>query len=149
VRRAFPDDLREEFNMETKKLQATVFKYAKPALSKAKTVVRLCKSDLMYANVQVITEGGENNLHAHPAQDGFWMVIKGRARFYADDDVVIGDFGPFEGVHIPRGFNYWFESSSPDTLELLQVEAVDLKAEKNERVNVRPLAKATIEAQKI
>ncbi len=135
--------------MEKATPQATVFNYAKPQVSKSKTIARLCRSDLMYANVQVITEGGENNMHAHPAQDGFWMVIKGRARFYADGDVVIGDFGPFEGVHIPRGFNYWFESSSPDTLELLQVEAIDLTAAKNERVNVTPLAKATIEAQKI
>jgi mannose-6-phosphate isomerase-like protein (cupin superfamily) len=56
--------------------------------------------------------------------DGMWMVLTGRARFYGEGDEVIGEFGPLEGVYIPRDVKYWFESASEDEpLQLLQVEA--------------------------
>jgi hypothetical protein len=43
--------------------------------------------------------------------------------------------GPHEGIHIPRGFYYWFESAGEEQLELLQVEAIDLSQKKNLRLN--------------
>ena len=48
---------------------------------------------------------------------------------------MIAELGPREGIHIPRGFYYWFESASDEVLELLQVEAVDLTAKQNLRLN--------------
>ena len=45
------------------------------------------------------------------------------------------EFGKHEGIHIPRGFYYWFESCGDETLELLQVEAVDLTQKQNLRLN--------------
>ena len=68
--------------------------------------------------MQVLQEGGENNMHAHPAQDGIWIVLKGRVKFYGKGDVVLAELGPLQGIHIPRGFYYWFESSSPEMLEI-------------------------------
>jgi mannose-6-phosphate isomerase-like protein (cupin superfamily) len=53
-------------------------------------------------------------------------VLSGRARFYTTDDELLGDFGPMEGVVIPRGYPYWFESASDEPLELLQFEAADI-----------------------
>ncbi len=113
------------------------FKYAKPEVTKDKTIARLCRTDIMYASVQVIARGGENNMHAHSAQDGFWMVMKGRAKFYGEEDVLIAELGPNEGVLIPRGVQYWFESSSPEVLEILQVESID-KSIKNTRIDYQP-----------
>ena len=113
----------------------TVFKYVPPQTEKAKTIVRLCRSDIIYAQVQVIKEGGENNMHAHTAQDGFWLVLKGRAKFYGADNQVIGDLGPYEGIHVPRDFYYWFESSSDEVLEILQVESIDHRVRENLRLN--------------
>jgi mannose-6-phosphate isomerase-like protein (cupin superfamily) len=115
--------------------QPTVFKYTTPITEKPKTIVRLCRTDLLYSSVQVLKEGGENNLHAHNAQNGFWFVLGGRVRFYGEGDKVLGEFGKHEGIHIPRGFYYWFESCGDETLELLQVEAVDLTQAKNLRLN--------------
>lgn len=120
------------------KTRETVFKYAPPPTEKAKTIVRLCRSDIIYAQIQVIKEGGENNMHAHNAQDGFWMVLKGRAKFYGEGDQVIADLGPYEGVHIPRDFYYWFESSSDEILEILQVESIDNRQKENLRLNATP-----------
>lgn len=115
--------------------EPTVIKYTTPEATKAKTHVRLCRSDLMYAKIQVLKSGGENNLHAHNAQDGFWFVLSGRVRFYGEGDKVLAELGKHEGIHIPRGFYYWFESCSDEVLELMQVEAVDLTEKQNLRLN--------------
>jgi len=128
--------LTQEFN--GKPLTASVFGYQRPDnLVKGKGIVRLCRSDIVYSSVQVLQEGGENNMHAHPAQDGIWIVLKGCVKFYGKGDVVLAELGPLQGIHIPRGFYYWFESASPEMLEILQVEAID-KSVKNERLNMTP-----------
>ena len=106
--------------------QARVFKYTRPELRAKKTFVKLARTDRMMAYVQVLSSGGENNLHSHGHLDGFWMVLKGRARFYGEGDKLLADLGPHEGILLPRNFKYWFESSSPEPLELLQIEAADI-----------------------
>ena len=105
--------------------QAKVFRYEKPKLTRPKKVEVLARTDIMHAAVQIVREGGENNLHTHEHLDGVWFVLAGRARFYTDDDVVVADLGPKEGVLIPRHFRYWFESSGDEELEILQFEASD------------------------
>ena len=119
----------------TRVIEPTVFKYTTPPMEKPKTIVRLCRSDLLYSSVQVLKEGGENNLHAHNAQNGFWFVLSGKVKFYGEGDKLIAELGRHEGIHIPRGFYYWFESCSDEVLEILQVEAVDLTAKENLRLN--------------
>jgi mannose-6-phosphate isomerase-like protein (cupin superfamily) len=114
--------------------QARVFKYSPPDLTSKKTMVRLARTDRMLAFVQVLREGGENNLHSHGHLDGFWMVLKGRARFYGEGDKLLADLGPHEGILLPRNFKYWFESSSDETLELLQVEAADISMPEDRQV---------------
>jgi mannose-6-phosphate isomerase-like protein (cupin superfamily) len=82
-----------------------------------------------------VREGGENNLHSHRGMDGFWMVLAGRVRFYGPGDVVIGEFGKYEGILIPRGEQYWFESASNDEeLEILQMAGFE-KGTKVERID--------------
>jgi len=131
-----PEALTQDYNGSA--LTATVFGYEPPASQeKSKAIVRLCRSDIVYSTVQVLKEGGENNLHAHTAQDGIWIVLKGRVKFYGKGDVLLAELGPLQGIHLPRGFFYWFESASPETLEILQVEAID-KTVKNERLNATP-----------
>ena len=45
-----------------------------PEKRKGKAYVKLCASDIMMAEMQILTEGGENNMHSHPATDGLWWV---------------------------------------------------------------------------
>lgn len=101
-----------------------VFRYKKPDLKgRPRAITRLFMSDLMCGLVQVISKGGETTLHSHAAMDGLWMVISGRARFYGENDAVIGEFGPLEGVYVPRDVKYWFECASEnEPLQILQVE---------------------------
>lgn len=106
-------------------MEPTSFKYEKPELVHRKAVKLMARTDIGAFLVQVIGSGGENNLHSHAHADGFWFVHAGRVRFYTTDDVVIGEFGPGEGILVPRGYPYWFESVGEQELELLQFDALD------------------------
>jgi mannose-6-phosphate isomerase-like protein (cupin superfamily) len=109
-------------------MEAKLINYARPVLneSQPKAVKMLARTDRAFFAVQVVREGGENNLHSHKHVDGFWFVLSGRARFYTTDDELLGEFGPLEGVLVPRGYPYWFESCGADELEILQFEASDI-----------------------
>ena len=105
-----------------------VMRYRKPKLTRAKGIVPLAKSDVMLATVQVVRSGGETGFHSHSGMDGFWFVLKGRARFYtgpvdSPGNELIAEVGAHEGVFLPRGVPYWFEQTGEEELEILQVEA--------------------------
>jgi mannose-6-phosphate isomerase-like protein (cupin superfamily) len=115
------------------------FSYAKPdGVSAGKGFVALGRRDIVRGVVQVVKKnGGENNLHYHTGIASFWMVLKGRVRFYGPGDVVIGEFGPMEGTITPRFSRYWFENVGEDDLEILQVAAFSSdKLEKSGRTDV-------------
>jgi mannose-6-phosphate isomerase-like protein (cupin superfamily) len=109
-------------------MEAKVINYQRPVLkeSQPKAVKMLARTDRAFFAVQVVRDGGENNLHSHKHVDGFWFVLSGRARFYTTGDELLGEFGPLEGVLVPRGYPYWFESCGEDELEILQFEASDI-----------------------
>ena len=115
------------------------FKYKKPEnLGKSgKAIVQLAESDIIRGRVQIVREGGENNLHSHKGMDGFWMVLRGRVRFYGPGDKVIGEFGEHEGILLPRGAQYWFEKAGEGDLELLQMAGFE-KGVKVQRVDFEP-----------
>lgn len=100
-----------------------VFSYKRPEGEDPVAIVWGVKSDLVTTFVQIVREGGETHLHSHPKIDGFYFVLRGRARFHGEGDVVFADLGPDEGIIIPRGCKYWFESTSDAPLEMLQMSA--------------------------
>ena len=114
--------------------ETKIFKYQTPQFDGVKKTLQVCNSDLMKVQVQVVKDGGENNLHSHTGDDAFWYVISGAVKFYGEGNEVIGEFNKGEGILIPRGFKYWFESSSSEPLEILRVTAKDQKVE-NQRVD--------------
>ncbi len=134
---------REAWHAEQEaKIQIFQYKnqFTKPEdFGRGKAMVKLGRSDILRGSVQVVREGGETNLHYHTKIDSLWMVLKGRARFYGPGEVVMGEFGPHEGVLIPRGARYWFESTGEEDLELLQVSAFsEAGAEKSGRTDASP-----------
>lgn len=118
------------------------YRYVRPeSLGDAnKGLVRLASTDLMRGAVQVIEDGGENVLHYHEGMDSFWMVLKGKARFYGPEDKLVGEYGPHEGLVTPRGARYWFEKASEEPLELLHVAAYDTRSKGARRFAVDPEA---------
>jgi mannose-6-phosphate isomerase-like protein (cupin superfamily) len=129
-----PDD-KEAFH---RGVEATVqtFAYERGPSSREKDIVPLVKTTLMKVAVQVVHEGGENNLHYHLNSDTTWFVLKGNVRFYGPGDAVIAELGPHEGITIPGGARYWFETTGAEDLEILQMVAYDRASGKAERINV-------------
>jgi mannose-6-phosphate isomerase-like protein (cupin superfamily) len=114
------------------------FSYKCPTeLRRGKGIVELAKTPMLRGRVQIVKEGGENNLHFHRGMDGFWMVLEGRVKFYGPGDVLIGEFGQHEGILIPAGVEYWFESSGDVPLQILQMAAFDPNV-KTARVDAAP-----------
>ena len=105
--------------------EMTPVKYVKPTVKHGKALVKLCRTDRMIGIIQVVAKGGETNLHSHQHLDGLWFVLSGTVRFYGENNKVIGDFGKYEGVLVPRGCPYWFEAVGDTEAEIMQVEAFD------------------------
>jgi mannose-6-phosphate isomerase-like protein (cupin superfamily) len=119
--------------------EAKPFKYQHRDYEGPKKSTLVCSSDLMRVHVQEVKSGGENNLHTHPAEDAFWYVVNGAVRFYGEGDKVIGIYNKGEGILIPRGFKYWFETASDEPLEVLRIGARDQTQKELKRVNAAPL----------
>jgi len=113
------------------------FRHQTPEFEGVKKTWQICNSDLMKVQVQVVKSGGENNLHTHTGEDAFWYVISGAVKFYGEGDKVIGEYQKGEGILVPRGFKYWFESASNEQLEILRVTAKDQSVD-NKRVDLSP-----------
>jgi mannose-6-phosphate isomerase-like protein (cupin superfamily) len=100
-----------------------VFEIKPQIVAKGKQTTELVRSDLIRANVQVVTDGGETNLHAHTGMDAIWVVLQGAATFYGKGDEVVGRLAKHQGILIPRPNPYWFESSGDEPLVILHVMA--------------------------
>jgi len=115
------------------------FSYEKPVQQdKPKVTLPLARSEVLGVGIQVAKEGGDTNLHAHAATESLWLVLKGRVRFYDGLAHLFGEFGPMEGLGIPRAAPYWFESASDDDLEILHITAKNTLAN-DRRLNFQPL----------
>jgi mannose-6-phosphate isomerase-like protein (cupin superfamily) len=110
------------------------FRIRPQMLEYGKTTKMLTRTDLASAGVQVIASGGETNLHAHTAEDAVWLVLNGVARFYTTDDREVATLNAFEGLTIPRGSPYWFESGSEENLVILRFAAKSQR-DPDDRVN--------------
>jgi mannose-6-phosphate isomerase-like protein (cupin superfamily) len=123
----------------------TKFTYEKPVnQEKPKVTLSMARSDVLGVGIQVAKEGGDTNLHAHAATESLWLVLKGRVRFYDGLESMFGEYGPLEGIAIPRAAPYWFESASDDDLEILHITAVN-PLSNNIRLNFQPLRERQIE----
>jgi len=111
------------------------FAVAPQLLKRGKTSTRLVKTEHLNSGVQVVADGGETNLHAHSSQDEIWFVLSGSATFYTEGDTVVASLGPHEGLLIPHGAPYWFESSSPENLVILRFGAAVAGAGPDRRID--------------
>jgi len=119
------------------------FSYEKPDDAKdrdghpmVKQIANLVRGDLMRLNVQIVKEGGENNLHYHTGGDTVWLVLKGGARFYGIGDKLLGELGPQGGILLPGGARYWFEKVGAEDLEILQIVCKESREAKPQRINL-------------
>ena len=122
------------------------FKFEKPEKEiphGKKAHVKLAGTNSCRASVQVLNQGGENNLHYHPNMDLIYMVLKGRVQFYGPDGKLWGDYGPNEGLLLPENSRYWFKSVGEEEAWLLQIAGYPKGAEMSKRI---PLEAARADA---
>ena len=118
----------------------TIYKYESPRVwseknkQRGKQNLHLGSCGGLNVGVQVVIRGGETNLHAHPGIDSSWFVLSGRVKFYGAGDTLVANLGKGEGIFIPRGVPYWFESGSEETLEILHITSGQ-----RGRVNFEPI----------
>lgn len=103
-----------------------------------KVHVKLAGTDSCRASIQILRNGGDNNLHYHPNMDLIYMVLKGRIRFYGPGDKVIGEYGPQEGLLLPENARYWFKSLGEEEAWLLQVAGYPKGAAASRRIPCAP-----------
>ena len=103
-------------------IKAETFRVRTPLLKEGRLDTVLGEADRMQVRVKCYAEGGENALHTHLDQDHTFVVLAGKARFF-DRDGVTGELGRNEGILLPRGAFYKFESCGDEPLVLLRVAA--------------------------
>jgi mannose-6-phosphate isomerase-like protein (cupin superfamily) len=100
--------------------------------------VKLAGTDSCRASVQILVNGGDNNLHYHPNMDLIYMVLKGRVAFYGPDDKVLCELGVHEGIMLPENSRYWFKSLGEEEAHLLQIAGYPRGAKASKRIPVEP-----------
>ncbi len=74
--------------------------------------------------MKVYFEGGENATHTHLAEDHLFFVLSGQATFHLGrDGEEVKVANRYEGVLLPRGAYYRFQSSGEENLVMLRVGA--------------------------
>lgn len=99
----------------------------------------LLSNHLVISTVQVMEKGQTTGLHHHNDQDGYWMVLAGKARFSGEGETHYGDLGPMEGIFMPRYTRYSFESIDDEPLQILRVSQL-------RPVEGKPVARRTEQA---
>ena len=128
-----------EARIEEAEKDIKTFSYKKPeGIGTEKARIELGRGGNVRGVVQVVKDGGENNLHYHTDADSLWMVLKVRVKFYGVGDKLLGEFGPQEGIITPAYTRYWFESSGDEELELLQIGAFAPDAKSSGRTDASP-----------
>ena len=91
-------------------------------LSEGRTNTFLARTDLLRLMVKVYAEGGENAMHTHTREDHAFIVLEGQATFHdADDNPTV--VGQHQGIMLPAGAYYYFQSTGDTNLVLLRVAA--------------------------
>ena len=82
----------------------------------------LAVGEHLWVKIKVYAKGGENMLHAHPHQDHSFIVLDGRARVHGPrgED---RELGRNDGILLPAGSYYWFETISEEPLVILRLGA--------------------------
>ena len=93
-----------------------------PVLSDGTITSSLAAVDNLWIHAKVYSEGGENALHEHPSEDHAFFVLQGRATFMDVDEHEIV-LGAYDGIMIPKGTLYRFQSGSQENLVMLRVGA--------------------------
>jgi mannose-6-phosphate isomerase-like protein (cupin superfamily) len=101
-------------------VKPTMFRLHAQLLDQGRSNTLLAETDNMWATLKVYASGGENGLHTHPNEDHMFVVMQGTARFHGPNDET-ADLGKYQGIMLPAGSYYKFQSTSEEPLVLMRV----------------------------
>ena len=102
--------------------KVTTYSMKVPLLTSGRTNQVLARTDTVEVRAKVYAQGGENALHTHLDEDHTFFVLDGEATFYGPDEQTVV-VGRLEGILIPAGAYYRFQSTGSTNLVLLRVGA--------------------------
>jgi mannose-6-phosphate isomerase-like protein (cupin superfamily) len=117
-----------------------------PVLSAGRYDVVIGQANGFGARIKVYAEGGENATHTHRDEEHLFFVLAGQATFHLERDgetTLIVD--RFEGVLLPHGAFYRFESSGAENLVMLRVAQAGSDRRSRIGADDRPLPGGTPE----
>jgi len=113
--------------------KAQVIKLEAPLLSLGRDNHPLVRTDLMSLTLKVYAEGGENAMHYHLNEEHTFIVLQGEATFHLDTEENTQVVRQYEGVFLPKGAQYYFQSTGNENLVLLRVGAPGIRGEEGRR----------------
>ena len=116
---------------------AQVFDLGIEILAHGKKSEMKAKSNLMTVMMKCHAEGGENSLHTHATEDHVFVVLQGEATFHLgleENEVVLHRY---QGLMIPMGTYYRFQSTGDENLIQIRVGAATEENALMDRRNVR------------
>ena len=102
--------------------KAQVFSLRTPLLSAGSTTDLVAQGDLSWYHIKVYAQGGENALHMHPTEEHSFVILEGEATFYDvnENPTVVTKY---QGVLLPKGALYYFQSTGDAQLVMLRIGA--------------------------
>jgi mannose-6-phosphate isomerase-like protein (cupin superfamily) len=91
-------------------------------IESGKFVQRLVSSDIMSCYLRV-SNYGEKSLHSHP-DDAIWLVLEGEATYFNEQGEIVSRVGKMNGLLVPRGEVYRYDSTGQENLVILRVSAL-------------------------
>lgn len=129
-------DKKEAFHLAAE-ANIHTFSFAQPDCDAKRLNCSLAETDSCSAKILVIKKGYLTPYHYHPNQEGIWLVLKGRVRFYGGTyDNVSGEFGPLEGILQPENSRYWFETLGDEDAWLMQIAGFPKGKAKAKRIPI-------------
>ena len=104
-------------------VQPTQFDLKAQLLDQGRSMDLLARTDMLATHIKVYAEGGENGLHTHDHEDHIFVVLAGEATFRTGLDEQERVVAKHQGILLPKGAYYRFESSGEENLVLLRVGA--------------------------
>jgi mannose-6-phosphate isomerase-like protein (cupin superfamily) len=101
-------------------VQPQTFRVRTALLKEGRTHNVVARVGAMTVAMKCYAEGGENALHTHLDEPHVFVILQGKARFWGQDGET-ATLGRNEGILIPAGWFYRFESCGDEPLVILRV----------------------------
>jgi quercetin dioxygenase-like cupin family protein len=95
----------------------------------------LVRTDVLMSGLNYYAPGRKNKLHTHPGEDHMFVVLDGEATFF-DKDANPTVLKKGDGILLPEGHYYQFESSGDTPLALLRFAAYKADRKGIRRIDV-------------